>query len=335
MERYSMTHSELSISERRELASLKHRHIPISQIANRLGRHRSTIYREIDRNSFQDKDMPDYDGYHCVLAHAKAQDRRKKQRKLIQIPKLLVAVIEQLKTGWTPEQIAGRLKHENAPHQVSHETIYAYVYSDEGHALSLAQYLPMRRKKRRPRYSRRSKNYIFPLERSIKQRPPSIQSRVDFGDWEGDLMIFQKILGQTNIAAIVERKTRYAVLLKNDDRKSKPLMKKLVNVFSHLPFKARKSITFDRGFEFVAWRYLEAEMDTQSWFCDPSAPWQKGSVENFNKRARRYLPRDLDLHALPYSSLREINQKMNDTPRKCLGYRTPQEVFREELMKLQ
>lgn len=330
-----MTHSELSISERRELASLNHRHVPISQIANKLGRHRSTIYREIVRNSFQDEEMPDYDGYHGVLAHAKAQGRRKKQRKLIQIPKLLVAVIDQLKTGWTPEQIAGRLKQENAPHQVSHETIYAYVYSDDGHVLSLAQYLPTRRKRRRPMYARRSKNYIFPEERSIQQRPLSVQSRTEFGDWEGDLMIFQKIFGQANIGAFVERKTRYAVLLQNDDRKSKPLMKKLVNVFSPLPLKARQSITFDRGFEFVAWRDLEARMGTQSWFCDPSAPWQKGSVENFNKRARRYLPRDLDLQALPYSSLREINRKMNDTPRKCLGYRTPTEAFREELMKLQ
>lgn len=315
-----MTHSELSIRERRELASLKHRHVPISQIASKLGRHRSTIYRELDRNSFHDKEMPDYDGYHGVLAHAKAQDRRKKLRKLIQIPKLLVAVIEQLKTGWTPEQIAGRLKQENAPYQVSHETIYAYVYSDDGHVLSLAQYLPTRRRKRRPRYARRSKNYIFPLERSIRQRPLSILSRTDFGDWEGDLMIFQKIFGQANIGAFVERK---------------PLMKKLVNVFSPLPLEARQSITFDRGFEFVAWRDLEAGMGTQSWFCDPSAPWQKGSVENFNKRARRYLPRELDLQALPYSSLREINRKMNDTPRKCLGYRTPTEAFREELMKLQ
>lgn len=104
-----------------------------------------------------------------------------------------------------------------------------------------------------------------------------MQSRTDFGDWEGDLIIFQKILGQANIGAFVERKTRYAVLLQNDDRKSKPLIKKLVNVFSPLPLKARQSITFDSGFEFVAWRDLEAGMGTQSWFCDPSAPWQKGS----------------------------------------------------------
>lgn len=108
-----------------------------------------------------------------------------------------------------------------------------------------------------------------------------------------------------------------------------------MNAFSPLLLNTRQSITFDRGFEIVAWLDFKAGIGTQIWFCDSSAPWQKGSVENFNKRARRYLPHEIDWQAMPYSSLREINRKMNNTPQKCLSYRTPTESFRDELMKLQ
>ncbi len=108
----------------------------------------------------------------------------------------------------------------------------------------------------------------------------------------------------------------------------------IINALAPLPLAARQSITFDRGFEFTSWRELGTGMGTESWFCDPQAPWQKGQVENLNRRVRRYLPRDTAVSALPNRSMRSICDRLNATPRKCLGYRTPAEAFREELARL-
>ena len=161
-----------------------------------------------------------------------------------------------------------------------------------------------------------------------------MNARETFGDWEGDLMIFERAQGNMNVASLVERKTRVAVLFRNNDRSSTHFMRTLMDVMEPLPQPARKSITFDRGFEFREWRRLKSGIGTDSWFCDPQAPWQKGSVENLNKRARRYLPRDTQLAALSNRNMKAICDRLNGTPRKCLGWRTPTEAFREELMKL-
>ncbi|WP_150121074.1 IS30 family transposase, partial [Sulfitobacter sp. HI0076] len=169
---------------------------------------------------------------------------------------------------------------------------------------------------------------------SIHERPEHVKTREAFGDWEGDLMIFERANGKMNVASLVERKTRFAVLFRNNDRSSTHFMRKLMDVMEPLPQPARKSITFDRGFEFREWRKLKSGIGTDSWFCDPQAPWQKGSVENLNKRARRYLPRDTQLAALSNRNMKAICDRLNGTPRKCLGWRTPTEAFREELRKL-
>ncbi|MBL4750260.1 MAG: IS30 family transposase [Amylibacter sp.] len=134
---------------------------------------------------------------------------------------------------------------------------------------------------------------------------------------------------------MIERVSRYTVLFKNNDKRSKPIMNKLITLLSPLPFEARQSITFDRGFEFALWRELDKGMGTKAWFCDPSAPWQKGSVENMNKRARRYLPRTTPVLSVSDQEMKAICDNLNSTPRKCLGYRTPSEVFRENLQRLE
>ncbi|MGB5557644.1 MAG: IS30 family transposase, partial [Paracoccaceae bacterium] len=219
-------------------------------------------------------------------------------------------------------------------YRLCHETSYQYVYSKDGQSAELARYLPERRKKRKPRYARKARDRVFPLETSIHNRPEEINDRSQFGNWEGDLMIFERAQGNANVATLIERKTRYTVLLRNNDRKSRPIMNRLIHEMSPLPADARRSITFDRGFEFTSWRELDVGMGTKAWFCDPQAPWQKGSVENMNKRVRRYLPRDTVLLSLPNRYMRSICERLNATPRKCLGFRTPAEAFREELMKL-
>ena len=327
-----MAHVELDLRERRLIEDMLVAKASVARIAARLSRHRSTIYREIGRNRFHGDDLPELNGYYGVLAQRKATERRRRQRKLIRMPDLLAAVVDRLKAGWSPEQIAGRLRLEGGTAYVCHETIYAHVYSQDGQSESLARWLPERRRRRKPRHARRPRSLVFPLDRAIHNRPCEIATRKAFGHWECDLMIFRREHGPANVTSLVERRTRYAVLFKN--RRSKPLMDQLINLFCPLPAPARQSMTFDRGLEFVSWRELATGMGTDAWFCDPQAPWQKGSVENLNRRVRRYLPRNTPIAAISNRSMMSICDRLNTTPRKCLGYRTPAEAFEEELRRI-
>jgi len=329
-----MAHTELDLRERRVIEDMLNAKMPVSKIAVELGRHRSSVYREIKRNRFADDELPYLNGYYGMVAQKAARDRRARRRKLIRFPELRKAVIAQMMEGWSPEQIAGRLQFEGRRPRVSDETIYTYVFGPDGQSAELARHLPSRRKKRQPRYARRPSGLVFPPDRSIHQRPDHVKIRETFGEWEGDLMIFERAQGNANIASLVERKTRFAVLFRNNERSTTHLMNRLMTVMEPLPQPARRSITFDRGIEFRNWRKLEPGIGTEVWFCDPQAPWQKGSVENLNKRARRYLPRDTPVAALSNRNMRAICDRLNGTPRKCLGWRTPTEAFREEMMKL-
>lgn len=325
--------AHVSLDERRVIATMLHRKVNIAQIAAQLGRHRSTIYREIQRNFWHDPEVPMAAGYWPVSAQRLAANRRARQRKLIRHKALRDAVISQLKEGWSPEQIAGRLRLEDHGLRVCHETIYRYVYSTEGRSYELGRHLPERRRTRKRRYARKPRSLVFPERCMIINRPKEVWKRTVFGHWEIDLMIFRRELGPANIATAVERVSRYTVLFQNNDRRSKPIMNSLITLFAPLPRHARKSMTFDRGLEFVSWRELEKGLGAQAWFCDPQAPWQKPTVENTNRRVRRWLPRETVLLHLPRNDLVNLSARMNATPRKCLGYRTPAEVFRENLIR--
>lgn len=317
--------TNLTPGERRTIAKLLQGKMPRTRIADILGRDRSTIRREITRHWWHDSDVPQADGYWYLTAQTLADARRSRRRKLERLPQLREAVVDRLREGWSPEQIAGRLRVEpDATHKLCHETIYQYVYSASGRAAELARLLPERRRKRRPRYARKPRDRVFPNEISIHKRPPEVNDRSQFGNWEGDLMIFERAQGDANVTTLIERKTRYTVLMRNAGRKSRPIMDRLIRELSPLPVEARRSITFDRGLEFVSWRELESGMGTKSWFCDPQAPWQKGSVENMNKRIRWHLPRDIALLELPAEAMIALAQRLNATPRRCLRYRTPQ-----------
>jgi len=238
-----MAHTELDLRKRRSIEDMLNAKLPVSRIAAELGRHRSNVYREIKRNGFVADELPELNGYYGVVAQKSATARRARRRKLIRLPALREAVIDRLKEGRSPEQVAGRLAFEGHETRISHETIYAWVYGPEGRAEELARHLPRRRQKRRPRYARRSRNQIFPPERSIHQRPEYVKAREKFGEWEGDLMIFERAQGSMNVATLVERKTRFAVLFRNNGRSSKHFMNSLMNVMTPRPQAARKSIS--------------------------------------------------------------------------------------------
>lgn len=327
-------YSHLTLADRRRLYQMKERKVPIAEMARQLGRHRSTIYREIKRNTFRDRELPDYDGYHSTVADDIARERRRRLRKLRRHPHLRTEVINKLKARWSPEQIAGRLFRDGVSLvRICAETIYRFIYAKEDYGLGLYRYLPEARRKRRPRGSRKPRDGVFPASHRISQRPDFIGDRSQFGHWEGDLLIFERELGNANVTSLIERKSRYTVLIKNPSRHSRPIMDKIVEAFSPLPAFARQSFTFDRGTEFAGFKALEDGIGARSWFCDPSAPWQKGAIENANKRVRRFMPGDTNVAVIPQRVLNQLARDLNDQPRKCLGYRTPAEVFAAHLQE--
>ena len=144
-------------------------------------------------------------------------------------------------------------------------------------------------------------------------------------------MIFQRSHGATNVATVVERKTRFVALYRNEDRRSRRVLGRLAGLLGPLPSEARRSVTFDRGLEFLAWRELTKATGIDVWFCDPQAPHQKGAVENANGRIRRWLPSETPVADLAEDALARLCDRLNSTPRKCLGYATPAEAFAAEM----
>lgn len=320
----------LDLEERRRLFRLHEARTPVGEIAAALGRHRSTIYRELRRNRWRDADVPEAEGYWPVTAQDLAGRRRAVRSKLERLPELRRIVVERLRQGWSPEQIAGRLRIEpGAMHRLCHETIYRFVYNPAGRRDDLARHLPQHRRRRRPRRGRKPRSDVFPDHVAIKNRPEVVKDRTEFGHWEADLVMFRRDYSAANVATVVERTTRYTLLFRNGDRRSKPIMARLMKVLSPLPATARRSVTFDRGLEFVSWRALDG---VRAWFCDPQAPWQKPTVENTNGRLRRHLPRDTDISALSERDVEAISDRLNTTPRKCLSFRTPAEAFHDQLV---
>lgn len=325
----------LSLEERRRIDKWREAKMPVPEIADRLGRAPSTVYRELKRNSYEDKELPELNGYYCITAQANYEQRRAIHRKMIVHPELKTAIEDRLKAGWSPEQIAGRMRLERHPIRVSHETIYRFAYSKDGRDEQFYRHLPEHRRRRRPRgYRRHSRTHIFDVQ-SLAHRPDRISERAEFGHWECDLMMFRKEHGKVNVTSLVERVSRFAVVMRNEDRQSKPIMEALIQGLAPLPADARQSITFDRGTEFSAWKHLKAGIGADAWFCDPQAPYQKGTVENTNNRLRKYLPRSTEPTALTNRYLRSICHRLNSTPRKCLGYHTPAEIFEAKLMEIQ
>lgn len=324
----------LTLEERRKLAQWRAAKIPMQEIAERLGRDPTTLYRELKRNCHRDDELPQLNGYHAVAAQSSYEKRRAIHRKLVVHPDLKAAVLDRLKEGWSPEQIAGRMKQEEHPLRVSHETIYRFAYSRTGQSEELYRHLPEHRRRRRPRNARRQHGARFSEHIAISHRPKAVAERAEFGHWECDLIMFRREHGRANVTTLVERVSRFTVTLKNHDRQSKPVMEAVIDGLARLPQPAHKSITFDRGTEFSAWAHLKAGLGADPWFCDPQSPWQKGTVENTNRRLRRYLPRQADPTAFTNRYLRSICDRLNAQPRKCLGYRTPTEVFHEKLMEI-
>jgi IS30 family transposase len=261
-----------------------------------------------------------------------AAGRRLRGAKISRDPELARYVVDRLEAAWSPEQIAGYLCYRTTGQlRVSHETIYQFVYGPKGQAAKLARLLPTGRRKRRRRYARKPRGLNIPPAHTIAARPPEIAERTEFGHWEGDLIAFKVRHGKANLTSLVERRSRFTVLTPNESRHSAGIMEGIERHLRPLPPSLRRSITLDRGTEFASYGRLQGSLGMTAYFCQPSAPWQKGSVENSNGRVRRFLPSETDIARVPAAELEQLVDRLNRTPRKCLGYRTPSEVLAEQV----
>jgi IS30 family transposase len=309
------SYGQLSEQERCTIFRLHAGGISCAEIARQLGRHRSTIGRELRRNALAS-------GYQPVAAQRMARARRWRGTKIERSSQLRATVDDQLiAMGRSPEQIAGRLELEQGKPVISHESIYRYIYSPLGRRQKLHRTL-CRAKARRGRRARTGERRpLIPHRVSIHQRPPSVTARRRFGHWEGDLMAFRS--PTQPLLVCVERKSRLLRATRQDGKTAATTTRSLKRLLDPLARKARRSLTFDNGGEFAQHHRLGCK----TYFCDPHSPWQKGAVENAIGRLRRDLPRSTNLALYSEEDLHDLIALYNDTPRKCLGYRTPLEAF--------
>jgi IS30 family transposase len=308
------------------ISHLKLNGISLREIGKRIGRHHSTIRREIIRNG------PLYESgvYWYDYAHVKAVERGKKPRhfKRKSHQRLVSYVEDKLKADWSPEEIAGRIMvdyHEETDMRISTETIYRWIYRDAMQGGTLYRSLRRRHKKRRRQKRYGSGRRFIAGRVSIAERPAIVQQRVRFGDWEGDTIEGAK--GSSYVVTHVERKSRYLLAGKLPDKKSLTLVVKSSRLFAKVPKRLRKTNTFDNGKEFTRFKELEAKTGLVIYFADPYAAWQRGTNENTNGLLRQYLAKGSDFRQISDDYLTATVKKLNNRPRKCLGYQTPHEVF--------
>jgi transposase, IS30 family len=287
------------------------------QIAEELGRDPSTVSRELRRNS-------DHKGFYYYPEDAHGASKKRKAKhgsKIARNDSLNMYVIRRLREGWAPGAIAGRWTKENPNNPVTAEAIYNFVYRHENKKLELHRLLP--RKKVKRGIVRKSKAVGKIMNRtSIHERPASINERNEVGDFEADL-IFYKGSQSINVLTAIDRKTRYAFMIKNESKHSEEILEKASAKLS----KIARSVTFDNGKEFASHLKLTDKHGIKTYFCDPASPWQKGSIEHFNGMTRRILPFEVSPHAVTQEELNAVARTINHMPRKSLNFLTACEAF--------
>jgi transposase, IS30 family len=314
-------YEQLSLDERCEIARLQADGSSLRQIAAALDRSPSSISREVRRNSGR------VIGYRPKHAQDQTRERRWTGSRLDKDPKLRRTVFDRLAKGWSPEQVAGRLALEAGRKVISYETIYRFIYAQIARTkdYSWRHYLPRRKSKRGFRGRKGGSSATFIEGRiSVAKRPAAAADRKSPGHWEADLMLFSKY-GQA-ILTVHERQSRLLLATRPPNKAAEPIAQQLLTLFAGLPKKLRRTVTFDNGTEFARHRALH-RLAIKTFFCDPYAPWQKGGIENAIGRMRRFIPRKTDLATLPERRFASVVSAYNNTPRKCLDFKTPAEVF--------
>ena len=316
----------LTLSEREAISRGIVARRSIRSMARLIGRSPSTVSREVRRNG-------GYDYYRAAAADEQAWIRahRPKRCKLAMSPWLRRAVTRKLRLNWSPEQIAGWLKKlhpKEGSYQVSHETIYRSLFVQTRGVLKkeLLQYLRSKRTIRRSKQATRKGGVQGQIKDmiSISERPASVEDRAVPGHWEGDLLSGSK---NSHIATLVERHTRYVMLVKVANKETNTVVSALIKQVKKLPAELCKSLTWDRGKELSDHRRFSLATDIDVYFCDPQSPWQRGSNENTNGLLRQYFPKGTDLSVYSQAHLNNVARQLNERPRKTLEFETPAERF--------
>ena len=323
----------LTLAEREEISRAVVAGHSMCSIAAQLGRAPSTISREIKRNG----------GQVCYRASQADQcgwdrGRRPKTGKLAANRALARLVAGKLQRQWSPEQIAGWLKRtypDDTSRQVSPETIYRSLFIQARGALKkeLVEHL------RRTRAMRRSRHHTQKTDQhgritdtvSISERPASVEDRAVPGHWEGDLLFGSK---NSQIATLVERQTRYVMLVKVASKDTETVINALIKNARKLPEELYKSLTWDRGNEMADHKRFTLATDIKVYFCDPQSPWQRGTNENTNGLLRQYFPKGTDLSGYSQAKLNAVARRLNERPRKTLNYETPAERFHQSVASI-
>jgi len=318
----------LSLAERERLYALKEQGKSVRAIAKELHRSQSSLTRELRRNIRYGNE---YWGnvYLPCKAQGLANKRGKQQRTKAPLkePLIFLYVREHLRQpyGWTPEQIAGRLPIDYPDKQISIETIYQYIYGSKGRRYKLWQLLPLARKKRMKKGGRRvHRDGKIPGAISIDLRPQEVQARQTAGHWETD-NLGGKVTDTTAVSTTVERVSRAVFIDKLADRTAPTKAEALTDRLLSLPKSFRQTMTADNGAENTNHAAVTVQTGTAFYFCHAYHAWEKGTVENTNKVIRRYIPKGTSADVVTAAQVKVIEQRMNSTPRKCLGFLTPHE----------
>lgn len=291
-------------------------------IAKLMKRDHSVLVRELKRNSAGNRKK-----YQADTAQRLAEKRRFKQHqgKLEKYPELKKYVLNKLQGEWSPDVIAGKLKSEKQPITISHESIYRYIYEKDGRFEQWYKYLRQAQPKRHKLHSRKKCKLRIPERKSIHLRPRHVDERKRYGDWESDSVIFSK--QKTILSVQSERKSKLIRIHKAENKSAEETANALIKTAESVPPDLFLTITFDNGREGAKHTEIKKEYGVETYFCDPFASWQKGGVENANKLIRYYLPRKTDLSQLTDYDIFLIQEKLNNRPRKCLNYLSPNEVI--------
>ena len=318
----------LTLAEREEISRGLAAGRSLRAIALRLGRAPSTISRELDRNG-------GLDSYRAHAAEQAAWDRscRPKRCKLALNRPLAMTVADLLRQRWSPWQIAGRLKRLY-PHdedcRVSHETIYKTLFIQARGALKkeLVAHLRRRRTMRRSRHhTQKTPDHGQITDAvSIRERPAEVEDRAVPGHWEGDLLCGSN---NSQIATLVERHTRYCMLVRTDGKDTETVVNALIKQAHKLSRELYKSLTWDRGKELADHKRFSLATDVEVYFCDPQSPWQRGSNEQVNGLLRQYFPKGMDLSDIHQNKLNAVARQLNERPRETLDFETPAERFNQ------
>lgn len=308
-----------------------------AQIALALGRSRSTVSREIARNAAATSSAcgsrRNYDA--GVASRASFSRRRRGPVRLAEGSPLRAAVFAQIRLGWSPQQISGRLKLMpnpfDEPQTVSHETIYQAIYVLPRGELrkELIGLLRQGRKLRRPRAQGKDRRGALRNMVSVHERPASVLTRQLPGDWEGDLI---KGAGNaSSVGTLAERKTRFVILSKMKNGGADAALSGFSRGLSRVPKAMRVSMTYDQVKEMARHAELAEKLNIKVYFCDPHSPWQRPTNENTNGLIRQYLPKGIDLNIYSQKDLDKIAESLNNRPRKVLGFKTPLEAYQNEI----